>query len=88
MLAQKGEDLGPPIGRLFRAIARPQGVEEGVTRPIIPVELIGLAGALQYRLGAVDLILVRVLVVIAEQAEERTAQSIGEVDRRRRPPSG
>jgi hypothetical protein len=39
-----------------------------VAGAVIAVELIGFAEALEHGLGAVDLILVGVLVVIAEQA--------------------
>ena len=41
MLAQKGEDLGPAVGRLFGATTRPHSVEEGVAGAVIAVELIG-----------------------------------------------
>jgi len=67
MLAQKGKDLGPAVGRLFGAITCAHGVEEGVAGAVIAVELTGFAEALEHGLGAIDLILVGVLVVIAEQ---------------------
>ena len=52
---------------------------------VIAVELIGLAKAFEYRLGAVDLVGVGVLIVIAEHAKKGAAQSLGEINGCHRP---
>jgi hypothetical protein len=51
---------------------------------VVAVELVRLAELLEHRFGAVDLVAVGILVVVAEQAEQRTAQLVGEVDGRDR----
>src|SRR5258705_6353929 len=85
MLAEEGVGLVPAIDRLLDAVAGPLGGEEAVAGAVIAMELVSLAELLQYRLGAVDMVGRGVLVVIAEQAQQRTAQLVGEVDRRHRP---
>src|SRR5262252_11009302 len=80
MLAQKDEYLRPAIGRLLGPEGGPLGVEEGVTGVGVTMELVSLAETPQHRLGAVDLVGSRVLVVVAKQAEQRSAQVSGEVD--------
>ena len=71
MLVEEGEHLLPAVGGLFGAVGDARGVEEGVAGAVVAVELVVLAELLQHRLGAVDLIGVRVLVVVAEDAEQR-----------------
>ena len=51
---------------------------------VVAVEFVILAEPLEHRLGAVDLIGGRILVVVAENAEQRTGHFLGEIDRRDR----
>src|SRR5215510_13014098 len=84
MLLQERKDLAPSIGGLLGPIGGARGVEEGVAGAVVAVELVGLAELLQHRLRAIDLIRGGVLVDVAEYAEKRAAQLLGEVDRRDR----
>src|SRR6185312_4083634 len=85
MLAEEGVGLGPAVIRLLGPIGGALGGEEAVAGAVIAMELVALAELLQHRLGLVDLVGRGVLVVVAEDAEQRTAQLLGEVDRRHRP---
>ena len=73
MMVEEREDLVPPVERLLRPIGRARGVEEGMAGAVVAVELIVLAELLEHRLGPVDLVAVGIFVVVAEQAEQRTA---------------
>src|SRR5947209_8357125 len=84
MLVEEGKDLVPAIERLLGAIGRTRRVEEGVASTVVAVKRISLAEFLEHGLGAIDLIAIGILVVVAEQAEQRTAQILGEVDGRDR----
>src|ERR1700730_2645472 len=85
MFAQEGEDLGPAVGGLFGPKRGAFGVEERMAGVGIAMELVILAEPPQYRLGTVDLLWCGVLIVIAEQAEQRSAQIFCEIDGRYRP---
>src|SRR5260370_7459974 len=85
MFAEEGEYLVPTVERLLRAIGRPRGVEEGVAGAVVAVEFVSLAELLEHGFGAVHLVAVGVFVVVAEQAEQRTAQLRREIDGRDRP---
>src|SRR6266550_4405665 len=52
---------------------------------VVTVKLVGLAELLEHGFGAVHLVTVWILIVIAEQPEQRTAQLGGEIDGRDRP---
>src|SRR5207253_3666284 len=55
----------------------------GVQTCALPISVV-LAELLQHRLKAVDMILVRIFIVVAEQAENGTLDAVGEIDRRDR----
>src|SRR5262245_66473698 len=84
MFAEEGKRLVPTVGRLLRAIGRTRGVEKGVAGAVVAVELVSLAELLEHGLGAVDLVAVGIFVVVAEQAEQWTAQLRREIDGRDR----
>src|SRR5262249_62044606 len=85
MLAEEGEDFVPAVERLLWAVGGAGGVEKSVAGTVVTVELIVLAEFLEHGFGAVYLIAVGVLVVVAEQAEQRTQQLGRQVDGRDRP---
>src|SRR5437016_4592781 len=85
MLVEEGIGPGPAVIRLLDPVAGPLGREEAVAGAVIAMELVSLAELLQHGLGAVDMVGRWVLVVVAEQSQQRTAQSLGEVDGRHRP---
>jgi hypothetical protein len=69
MLVEECEGLGPAVGGLLGPVRHPRRIEERVASAIVAVEILVLAKLLQRRLETVDLILVGVFVVIAEDAE-------------------
>src|SRR5262249_7560327 len=79
MLLEEGKDLAPALECVLRPIGGPRRVEEGVAGTVVAVELMSLAELLEHRLGAVHLIAIGVLVVVAEQAEQGTAHFLGEI---------
>src|SRR5437763_16778872 len=79
-VVEEGEHLAPTVERLLGAIGRAGGVEEGVAGTVIAVKLVGSAELFQHRLGAVHLIAIGIFVVVAEQAEQRAVQFLGEID--------
>src|SRR6516164_5964469 len=84
MLAEEREHLVPTVERLLRAIGRPRSVEKGVAGAVVAVEFVSLAEFFEHGFGAVDLVAVGIFVVVAEQAEQRTAQLRREIDGRDR----
>ena len=85
MLAIERENLFPAVRCGLRAIGgAARVIEEGVAGAVVAMELVILACFLELRLGAVDLIAAWVLVVVAEQAEQRRSHLAGELDRRDR----
>jgi hypothetical protein len=60
-------------------------LKKGVASAVIAMKLISLAKTLEHRLGAVDLICVGVLVVVAKQPKDRTAKTLAEIDGSHRP---
>src|SRR5207248_7559150 len=84
MLAEEGEHLAPAIHRLLGPVERPVPIEEAVAGAIVAVELVHLAVLLELSLVLVHLLGARRAVVIAEQAEQRTAQVLCHVDWRDR----
>src|ERR1700742_5136339 len=81
MLAEEGKRLGPTVHRLFGAIERPVPVVEAVTSAVVAMEFVILAVLLQLGLVLVDLLRARRAIVVAEQAEQRTREVLGHVDR-------
>src|SRR5262245_48647509 len=59
-------------------------VEKSVAGAVVAVELVSLAELFEHGFGAVHLVAVGVFVVVAEQAEQRTAQFRREIDGRDR----
>src|ERR1700733_3237817 len=82
VLAVEGEDLLPAVVGGLGAVGRAVDREERVAGAVVAVELVGLAVGLQGLLELVDLGRRRVLVVVAEQAEQRAGQGRGLVDDR------
>src|SRR2546422_11616085 len=82
MRAEEGKHLVPAVQRLLRPVGDARGIEEGVAGTVVAVKLVGLAELLEHRLGAVDLIPVGVLIIVAEQAKQRAPQLLRQVDRR------
>src|SRR6516164_6941169 len=82
MLAEEGEYLGPTIHCLLGPIERPVPIEEAVAGAIVAVELIRLAVLLEFGLMLVHLLGTRCAIVVAKQAEQRTAEVLCHVDRR------
>src|SRR5947199_10737885 len=84
MLVKEVEHLGPAIGGLLGTVGNACGVEERVAGAVIAVEAVVFAELFQLRLKTVDVILVWILVVVAEQAENGTLDVVGKIDRRDR----
>src|SRR5690349_20066472 len=84
VLAEEREDLAPRVHRLFGAIERPMPVIEAVAGAVVAIELIGLAVLLQLGLVLVHLLGARRAILIAEDADQRTGEILGHVDRRHR----
>src|SRR5665213_3442577 len=84
MLVEEGEGLGPAVGGLLGTVGDAGGVEEGMPGAVVAVEGVILAELFQHGFGAVDLIGVGVLVVVAEHAQDRTLDVGSEIDRRDR----
>src|SRR5258708_238367 len=80
----KPEHLLPAVERLGGAVAFAPGVEEGMADTVIAVELVSLAMPLERLFDLVDLRHVRVLVLVAENAEQRSGDLVGQIDRRHR----
>src|SRR5262245_27311746 len=85
MLVEERKHLVPAVERLLRAIGGASGVEKGMAGAVIAVELIGLAQLLEHGFGAVHLVTVGIFIIVAEQAEQRTAQFCRQIDRCDRP---
>src|SRR5690242_18963809 len=81
MLVEEVEHFGPAVGGLFSTVGNTRSIAEGVAGVVVAVEAVVLAELLQRRLEAVDVILIRVLVVVAEQAENGTLDVVSEIDR-------
>src|SRR6186997_100762 len=81
MLAVERPDLVPGIHALLGPIERPVPVEEAMSGAIVAVELVILAVLLQLGLVLVHLLRARRAVVVAEEAEQRTAEVLRHVDR-------
>src|SRR3954468_20870913 len=84
MLAEEGPYLAPAIHALLGPVERPVPVEEAVTGAVIAVELVTLAVFLERSLVLVHLLRAWRAVVVAEEADQRTAQVRRHVDRRDR----
>src|SRR5687767_7007323 len=81
MLAEEREYLAPGIHRLFGAIKRSVPVIEAVTRTVVAMEFVVLAMLLQRGFVLVHLLGARRAVVVAEDAEQRTGETLRHVDR-------
>src|SRR5579871_2469107 len=82
MLAVEREQFCPGVHTLVDAIGRPVPVEEAVAGAVITMELVVLAEPLQLGLVLVDLLRAWRAVFVAEDADQRTRQIPGHVDRR------
>src|SRR3977135_4145916 len=82
MLAQESKDFSPPVGCLFGTMGGAAGVEKSVPGAIVAVKFVGLSEPFQRGFGAVHLVGIGILIVIAEDAEQRRAQLLGQIDRR------
>src|SRR6516225_6103939 len=85
MLAEEREHLAPAVERLLRPISDAGGIEERMAGTVVAVKLVLLAELFQHRLGAIDLIAVGILIVVAEEAEQRATQLLGEINGCNRP---
>src|SRR5437588_12706855 len=85
MLLQKCKHLAPAVERLLGPVRHPIGVEERMPASVIAMKLVILSELLEHLLGAIDVIAIGVLVVIAENTEHRAAHLLGQLDRRDRP---
>src|SRR5205823_2852657 len=81
---QEHKDLVPAIGRLLGPVGGAGGIEEGMAAAVVAVEFVVLAELLEYLLGAVGVLAVGVLVVVAKDAKDRTRHLLGKIDRRDR----
>src|SRR5262249_30740726 len=77
---EKRKDLLPAIQRLFGPVGVAPRVKEGVPGAIVAIELVIFAKAFEHSLGPVHLIGGRIGVVVAENAQQRTIQVLGEID--------
>src|SRR6516165_3849914 len=77
--AEPGEDLLPAVDRVFCAVGGADHREERMPGTLVGVELIRLALRLQFLFELRDLVGRGVLVIRAEQAEQRAGQVLGEV---------
>src|ERR1700749_172054 len=77
--AEPGEDLLPAVDGGFGTVGGAVHREERGAGAFVGVELGGLALCLQLRFELVDLLGRGVLVVRAEQAEQRAGQVLGQV---------
>src|SRR5580704_11790418 len=84
LLAKEAEDLRPAIHCRLGPVHRGEVVEEAVPRAVVAVEFVRLGVPLQLRLVQVYLLGRRMLVVVAEDPEERRGETGGVVDRRHR----
>src|SRR5213595_3565451 len=84
MLAEEGEHLAPAIHGSLRPVKRPMPIPDAVTGAIVAVELVGFSVLLQRGLMLIHLLGARRAVVVAENADQRTAQVLGHIDRRDR----
>src|SRR5262245_39695754 len=82
MLAEEGEHLAPAIHGLLGPIERPVPIEDAVTGAVVAVKLVLLAVLLELGLVLVHLLRARRPVVVAEYAEQRTAQILRHLNRR------
>src|SRR6185437_1629100 len=78
---EEGKDLLPAVFRLLRPITGAAPVEERMSSAVIAVKFVSLAGFLERLFGAVHLIRIRIFIVVAEQAEERRLEFVGQIDR-------
>src|SRR5690606_27751776 len=84
MLAEEGEHLAPAIHGGFGPVERPVPVPDAVAGAVVAVKLGALAVPLQLGLVLIHLLGARRAVVVAEDADDRTGQVLGHVDRRDR----
>src|SRR6516164_10623633 len=82
MPAEEGEYLAPAIHCLLGPIERPVPIEEAMTGAVVAVEFIRLAVLLELGLVLVHLLGTRRAILVAEQAEQRAAEVLGQVNRR------
>jgi hypothetical protein len=81
---EEGEHLVPRVARRLGTVALgAREVQEGVARPGVGVELVRLAVAGQLGVDGGHVVARRVAVVGAEEADERAADALGELERRR-----
>src|SRR4051794_33471823 len=80
----KRKHLAPAVGGLVRPVGGARGIEEGVAGAVVAVKLVVLAELLEHLFGAVDVIAVGVLIVVAENAEQRRGYLLGQIDGRNR----
>ena len=84
MFVEEREHFLPAFQHRLGLEAGPLVIEEGVADAVVAIELVSFAEFLQERLGAVHLVRRRIPVVVAEQADQRNSELLGEVDRRHR----
>src|SRR5215469_18034538 len=77
--AEPGEDAVPAVHGGLGAVSGPCDIEERVPGALVGVELVRLALVLQLLLELGHLLRRRVLIVRAEQAEQRAGQVLDEV---------
>src|SRR5437660_4679978 len=78
----KSQHVLPGIRCLHRSVARPIHGEEAVAGAVVAVELVVLAESFELSFGSVDIGWRWPLVVIPEDAEQRAADVLRQVDRR------
>src|SRR5215475_7478017 len=79
MAAVEVPDLLPPVGRCLRAVRGPVYREEGMPGARVDVELVLLPGLGQRLVQLGDLVRRGVLVIRAEEAEQRAGQVLAQV---------
>src|SRR5664279_3981752 len=84
MLAEAGEHLAPAIHGRLGPVERPVPIPDAVAGAVVAMEFVGLAVLLEFGFVRVDLLRTRGAVVIAEQADQRAAEILCQVDRRHR----
>src|SRR2546429_5756406 len=82
MFAEERKHLVPAVERLLGAVGGTRGVEKSMAGAVVAVEFVILAELLEHGFGAVHLVAVGVFIVVAEQAEQRTAQLGRQIDGR------
>ena len=82
MAREKRKDFLPAIQCLFGPVGVAPRVEEGMPGAMVAIEFVVFAKTFEHGLGSIHLIRGRVGVVVAENAEQRAVQLLGEVDGR------